>query len=185
MGGLEMLIPAAAAIFLVAFAFLIFRLFFSLEKNSKVIVRTEKRTPFALESMTDTDAVLYCSVPFENLGGQYGTLVDCVVRPQLPFEQYDGIDARGKAEVEGKPREDDYFEATLVDSHNSLNILIKVRLTARKGMDIKTALSRMVDLPLDFIYTELSRNPWQLKKFRVVLTAEEIASLTGVTLIDA
>ena len=179
-----MLIPAAAAIFLVAFAFLIFRLFFSLEKNSKVIVRTEKRTPFALESMTDTDAVLYCSVPFENLGGQYGTLVDCVVRPQLPFEQYDGIDARGKAEVEGKPREDDYFEATLVDSHNSLNILIKVRLTARKGMDIKTALSRMVDLPLDFIYTELSRNPWQLKKFRVVLTAEEIASLTGVTLID-
>ena len=180
-----MLIPAAAAIFLVAFAFLIFRLFFSLEKNSKVIVRTEKRTPFALESMTDNDAVLYCSVPFENLGGQYGTLVDCVVRPQLPFEQYDGIDARGKAEVEGKPREDDYFEATLVDSHNSLNILIKVRLTARKGMDIKTALSRMVDLPLDFIYTELSRNPWQLKKFRVVLTAEEIASLTGVTLIDA
>ena len=179
-----MLIPAAAAIFLVAFAFLIFRLFFSLEKNSKVIVRTEKRTPFALESMTDTDAVLYCSVPFENLGGQYGTLVDCVVRPQLPFEQYDGIDARGKAEVEGKPREDDYFEATLVDSHNTLNLLIKVRLTARKGMDIKTALSRMVDLPLDFIYTELSRNPWQLKKFRVVLTAEEIASLTGVTLID-
>ncbi len=179
-----MLIASAAAIVILVVAFVIFRLFFSLEKNSKVLVRTEKRSPFALESMTDTDAVLYCSVPFENLGGQYGTLVDCVVRPQLPFEQYDGIDARGKAEVEGKPREDDYFEATLVDSHNSLNILVKVRLTARKGMDIKTALSRMVDLPLDFIYTELSRNPWQLKKFRIVLTAEEIASLTGVTLVD-
>ena len=179
-----MLIASAAAIGILLVAFVIFRLFFSLEKNSKVLVRTEKRSPFALESMTDTDAVLYCSVPFENLGGQYGTLVDCVVRPQLPFEQYDGIDARGKAEVEGKPREDDYFEATLVDSHNSLNILVKVRLTARKGMDIKTALSRMVDLPLDFIYTELSRNPWQLKKFRIVLTAEEIASLTGVTLVD-
>ena len=25
---------------------------------------------------------------------------------------------------------------------------------------------------------------WQLKKFRVVLTAEEIAALTGVTLVD-
>ena len=179
-----MLIASAVAIGILLVAFVIFRLFFSLEKNSKVIVRTEKRSPFALESMTDTDAVLFCSVPFENLGGQYGTLVDCVVRPQLPFEQYDGIDARGKAEVEGKPREDDYFEATLVDSHNSLNILVKVRLTARKGMDVKTALSRMVDLPLDVIYTELSRNPWQLKKFRIVLTAEEIASLTGVTLVD-
>ena len=179
-----MLIASAAAIVILLVAFVIFRLFFSLEKNSKVIVRTEKRSPFTLESMTDTDAVLFCSVPFENLGGQYGTLVDCVVRPQLPFEQYDGIDARGKAEVEGKPREDDYFEATLVDSYNSLNILVKVRLTARKGMDIKTALSRMVDLPLDVIYTELSRNPWQLKKFRIVLTAEEIASLAGVTLVD-
>ena len=179
-----MLIAFAVAIVLVVVAFVVFRLFFSLEKNSRVIVRTEKRSPFALESMTDTDAVISCSVPFENLGGQYGTLVDCVVRPQLPFEQYDGIDARGKAEVEGKPREDDYFEATLVDAHNSLSILVKVRLTARKGMDIRTALSRMVDLPLDVIYTELSRNPWQLKKFRVVLTAEEIASLTGVTLVD-
>ena len=179
-----MLIASAVAIVLIVVAFVIFRLFFSLEKNSKVIVRLEKRSPFALESMTDTDAVIFCSVPFENLGGQYGTLVDCVVRPQLPFEQYDGIDARGKAEVEGKPREDDYFEATLVDAHNSLSLLIKVRLTARKGMDIRTALSRMVDLPLDVIYTELSRNPWQLKKFRIILTAEEIASLAGVTLID-
>ncbi|MCR5030707.1 MAG: hypothetical protein K5982_04455 [Selenomonadaceae bacterium] len=179
-----MLIASAVAIGLVVVAFVVFRLFFSLEKNSRVIVRLEKRSPFALESMTDTDAVLYCSVPFENLGGQYGTLVDCVVRPQLPFEQYDGIDARGKAEVDGKPREDDYFEAALVDAHSSLSILVKVRLTARKGMDIRTALSRMVDLPLDVIYTELSRNPWQLKKFRVILTAEEIASLAGVTLVD-
>ena len=120
-----MLIASAVAIGLVVVAFVVFRLFFSLEKNSRVIVRLEKRSPFALESMTDTDAVLYCSVPFENLGGQYVTLVDCVVRPQLPFEQYDGIDARGKAEVDGKPREDDYFEATLVDAHNSLRFLSK------------------------------------------------------------
>ena len=68
-----MLIASAVAIVLVVAAFVVFRLFFSLEKNSRVIVRTEKRSPFVLESMTDTDAVLYCSVPFENLGGQYGT----------------------------------------------------------------------------------------------------------------
>ena len=179
-----MLTASAVAIGLVVVAFVVFRLFFSLEKNSKVIVRLEKRSPFALASMTDTDAVLYCSVPFENLGGQYGTIMDCVVRPQLPFEQYDGIDARGKAELAGKPREDDYFEAVLVGAHKSLSVLAKVRLTARKGMDIRTALSHMVDLPLDVIYTELGRYPWQLKKFRIVLTAEEIAALTGVTLAD-
>lgn len=179
-----MLIASAVAIGILLVAFVVFRLFFSMEKNSKLVVRMEKRSPFILEEMTETSAVFSSSVPFENLGGQDATIVDCVVRPQLPFEQYDGIDARGKAEAEGKPREDDYFEATLVHGHNSLSVLMKVRLTARKGMDIRAALSRMVDLPLDVIYTELSRNPWQLKKFRVVLTAEEIASLAGVTLVD-
>ncbi|MBR1885767.1 MAG: hypothetical protein IJ812_05115 [Schwartzia sp.] len=179
-----MLTASVAAIVLVAAAFVIFRLFFSLEKNSRVVVRVEKRSPFALESMTEESAVFFTVVPFENRGGQYGTIMDCLVRPQLPFEQYDGIDARGKAEVVGRPREDDYFEAVLVEAHKSLSVSAKVRLTARKGMDIRTALSRMVDLPLDIIYTELGRNPWQLKKFRVVLTAEEIASLAGVTLVD-
>ena len=179
-----MLTASVAAIVLVAAAFVIFRLFFSLEKNSRVVVRVEKRSPFALESMTEESAVFFTVVPFEKRGGQYGTIMDCLVRPQLPFEQYDGIDARGKAEVVGRPREDDYFEAVLVEAHKSLSVSAKVRLTARKGMDIRTALSRMVDLPLDIIYTELGRNPWQLKKFRVVLTAEEIASLAGVTLVD-
>ncbi len=177
-----MLIAAAGAIVIIALAFVIYKLFFSLGKNSKVIVHSEEHSPFILECMNQESVVLYTRVGFENFGGQYGTLVDCVVRPQLPFEQYDGIDARGKAEVEGKPRDDDYFEAVLVEPYSVLTILVKVQLTARKGMDIRTALSQMVDLPLDVIYTELGRCPWKLKKFRIVLSAEEISALTGVEL---
>ena len=61
-------------------------------------------------------------------------------------------------------------------------IIMKVKLMARKGMNIREALSNMVDLPLDIIFTELGRFPWKLKKFRIVLSAEEIAKLAGVEL---
>ena len=56
------------------------------------------------------------------------------------------------------------------------------RLTARKGMDIRTALTHMVDLPMDIIYTQLGRRPWIMGKERIVLTSEEIARLAGVEL---
>ncbi|MBQ9377439.1 MAG: hypothetical protein IJU05_06545 [Schwartzia sp.] len=158
--------------------------FFKLEGDGSIVVRSEQRTPFEMEDETETSVVLSSRIVFANPGKQYATIMDCFVRPQLPFEQYDGIDARAKAEVEGQPREDDYFEATLVGKREELPLLIKVKLTARKGMDIRTALARMVDLPLDIVFTELGRHPWKLKKLRIVLTAEEMAKATGVTLVE-
>lgn len=173
---------AAVAIIIAILACVIYRLFFSLEKNSKLVVHGNDHAPFVLEQLTTESAEFSARVGFENLGGQYATIMDCIVRPQLPFEQYDGVDVRGKAEVDGKPRDDDYFEAVLVNPHSTLSIIMKVKLTARKGMKITKALSYMVDLPLDIIYTELGRFPWKLKKFRIVLSAEEIAQLAGVEL---
>ncbi len=155
-----MILMAASALIIAVLACVIYKLFFSLEKNSKLIVHGKDHEPFVLERL----------------------IVDCIVRPQLPFEQYDGVDVRGKAEVDGRPRDDDYFEAVLVDPHSTLPILMKVKLMARKDMNIQEALSHMVDLPLDIIYTELGRFPWKLKKFRIVLSAEEIAKLAGVKL---
>ena len=177
-----MILMAASALIIAVVACVIYKLFFSLEKNSKLIVHGKDHEPFVLERLTDKSAEFSARVGFENLGGQYATIVDCIVRPQLPFEQYDGVDVRGKAEVDGRPRDDDYFEAVLVDPHSTLPILMKVKLMARKDTNIKEALSHMVDLPLDIIFTELGRFPWKLKKFRIVLSAEEIAKLAGVKL---
>ena len=161
-----MILMAASALIIAVVACVIYKLFFSLEKNSKLIVHGKDHEPFVLERLTDKSAEFSARVGFENLGGQYATIVDCIVRPQLPFEQYDGVDVRGKAEVDGRPRDDDYFEAVLVDPHSTLPILMKVKLMARK----------------DMIFTELGRFPWKLKKFRIVLSAEEIAKLAGVKL---
>ncbi|MGP1367392.1 MAG: hypothetical protein ACTTKW_08750 [Schwartzia sp. (in: firmicutes)] len=152
--------------------------------NTNLAARVEKRTLFSVTEEAADRVTLAATFPFENSGAQCATVVDCVARPQLPYEQYDGIEVWGKIERADTPREDDYFEATLVDSQEVVPVRIVVRLTARHGMDIRTALTHMVDLPIDIIYTQLGRRPWVLRKVRTVLTAEEIAAAVGVELTD-
>ena len=152
--------------------------------NTNLVARVEKRTLFSVTEEAADRVTLAATFPFENSGTQCATIVDCVARPQLPYEQYDGVEVWGKIERADTPREDDYFEATLVDSQEVVPVRIVVRLTARHGMDIKEALAQMVDLPIDIIYTQLGRRPWALHKVRTVLTAEEIAEAAGITLAD-
>ena len=90
---------------------------------------------------------------------------------------------RGKAEREGVPREDDYFEALVIEHQQSVNLVAKVTLTARKNLSLEEAVSRMVDFPVEFIYREVGRTPMHWSIARVILTAEELAKLVGVKLI--
>ena len=172
----------AVVVCVVVLLAVIIKVFFSIEGDPEVVVDTKNRTKFTVTKRDDKSVTLTSKVEFKNIGKQCSTIVDCLVRPQLPFEQYDGIDARAKAEVDGVPREDDYFEAYLIEKHKSIFINVIVRLAARKGMDIDTALSHMVDLPLDIITTQLGRKPWWMSKDRMILTAEEISEATGVKL---
>ncbi|MBQ9364651.1 MAG: hypothetical protein IJT82_02640 [Schwartzia sp.] len=160
------------------------KIFFVHEGNPLVVVCTKERTKFSVIGRDETSVRLSSRIEFKNIGKQCATIVDCVARPQLPFEQYDGIDARAKAEVDGIPREDDYFEATLINKHKSLFINIIVTLSARKNMSIEDAVSRMVDLPIDIICTQLGRRPWWMSKDRIILTSEELSAATGVKLLQ-
>ena len=171
------------AVGVVLLAVLALKIFF-VWGNTNLVARVEKRTLFSVTEEAADRVTLAATFPFENSGTQCATVVDCVARPQLPYEQYDGVEVWGKMERADPPREDDYFEATLVDSQEVVPVRIVVRLTARHGMDIKAALARMVDLPIDILYTQLGRRPWVLRKVRTVLTAEEIAAAAGVTLTD-
>ena len=170
-------------------------IFIAIEGKEKVVVNVKDRTPFVVDNRTEQSITFSTKIEFVNEGKQCATIMDAIVRPQLPFEQYDGIDARGRAEREGAPREDDYFEAVLIERAGKANskngtkldriyINAKVTLTPRKGLSLEEALSHMVDLPLELIYMEVGRTPWRYSKVRVVLTAEEIAKLAGVTLVD-
>ena len=93
------------------------------------------------------------------------------------------MDVRGKAERQGVPREDDYFEALVIEHQQSAHLVAKVTLTARKGMSLEEAVAHMVDFPIEFIYREVGRNPMRWSIARVILSAEELAKLVGVGLI--
>lgn len=159
-----------------------------LKAAGKEDIRVDDREPLTVESCEGNRLVLSKKLRFYNEGKQCATIMDAICRSQLPYEQYDGVAVRGKAEREGEPREDDYFEAVLIqkkgDAHgeDTLNLFAKVELTPRKGMDLKTALSHMVDLPLDFIWMETGRTPWHYRKIRLVIPAGELARLADVQL---
>ena len=151
--------------------------------QEKVVPKLQTRTPFKIVSRDEKSVTLSTMIEFRNDGTQSAMLVDAICHPLLPFEQYDGISVRGKVEREGKPREDDYFEALVIEHQESVNLIETITLTARKGMTLEEAVSRMVDFPIELVYREVGRTPMHWSIARVVLTAEELAKLTGVTLV--
>jgi len=154
--------------------------------KENVVVKTD--APFVKEQMDEQSIVLSKELTFLNEGGSCATIMDAIVRPLLPYEQYDGIEARGKAEREGEPREDDYFEAVLIQKKGDakgedvLHIFAKLKFLPRKGMTLEEALSHMVDIAVDVIWQETGRMPYHYEKVQLKLSAEEIAQLAGVTL---
>lgn len=149
-----------------------------------VVPKLESRTPFKIISRDKKSVTLSTTIEFRNEGKQSAMIADAICKPQLPFEQYDGMDVRGKAEREGKPREDDYFEALVLEHQQSVNLVAIVTLTARKNKTLEEAVSHMVDFPIEFLYREVGRNPMHWSIARIFLTAEELASLVGVKLIE-
>ena len=160
------------------------KLFFIREGNAKVEVRVDQRTPFKMEELTKDSVTFSTKIEFANAGTQCATIMDCFVRVQLPYEQFDGVKVEGKAEWEQAPREDDYFESVLIQKKKSIYVLAKVKLIARKNGDIKETLTHMVDLPMDIIYLELGRRPWRLLKEHILLPNEEIAKIVGIELAE-
>ena len=151
-------------------------------RQEKVVPKLESRTPFKVESRDGKSITLSTTIEFRNEGTQSAMIVDAICHPLLPFEQYDGFNVRGKAEREGVPREDDYFEALVIEHQQSAKLVAKVTLTARKNLSLEEAARHMVDFPVEFLYREVGRNPMRWTIARVILTAEEFAKLVGVEL---
>lgn len=146
-------------------------------REEKVVPKLESRTPFKVEARDAKSVTLSTTIEFANEGTQSAMIVDAICHPLLPFEQYDGMDVRGKVERQGVPREDDYFEALVIEHKQSAHIVAKVTLTARKGLSLKEAARDMVDFPIEVLYREVGRNPMRWSIARVILTADELKEL--------
>lgn len=170
---------------LIVLAAVFVQLYLAVVGKEKVTVHTG--AAWELAHKDENKLVLRKKLVFANEGKQCATIMDAMVRSQLPYEQYDGIEVRGKAELEGAPREDDYFEAVLIqkkgEAPDRLDIWAEVSLAPRRGLSLTEALSHMVDMAVDFIWQETGRTPCHYEKVRLEISAEEIAKMAGVTLV--
>ena len=151
--------------------------------REKVVPKLDSRSPFKVVARDDKSVTVATTIEFRNEGTQSAMIVDAICHPLLPFEQYDGMNVHGRAEREGVPREDDYFEALVIEHQESANLVAKITLTARKNLSLEEAVSHMVDFPVEFIYREVGRTPMHWSIARIILPAEELAKLVGVELI--
>ena len=171
------LVAACAIVILALAAFLNGR-------EEKLVPKLESRTPFEIVSRDAKSVTLSTTIEFRNEGTQSAMIVDAICHPLLPFEQYDGMNVRGKAEREGVPREDNYFEALVVEHQQSVKLVAKVTLTARKNLSLEDAAAHMVDFPIEFLYRQVGRHEMRWSMARVFLPAEELAKLLGVHLVQ-
>ena len=79
-----------------------------------VNMKADEHTPFTVDEITQDSISFSTTINVANEGKQCATIMDCYVRPLLPFEQFDGVKVEAKAELKGVPREDDYFESVLI-----------------------------------------------------------------------
>ena len=152
-------------------------------------IRVDASAPVVLEAKDSESISLSKELKFWNEGKQCATIMDAICRSQLPYEQYDGLETKGHAELVGVPREDDYFEAYIIqakgykDGLDKAAIRAQVRLTARKGMTLKEAVAHMPDFNFQLIWLETGRMPCHYRQVRIEVPAAEVANLLGVELV--
>ncbi len=171
---------------LIAVVFIVYvgvKLLFAYLGTEVIVPKTEEMTPFSVVERTPERLVIGATIPFANEGKQCGTIMDAILRVQLPYEQYDGALVRGKVEINGVPREDDYFEAVLIEKKQRINLSLKLSIEGRNGHTLDDAIAHIVDFRMDLIYLETGRTPAHYSKVLLKMTAAEIAALAGVALV--
>jgi len=147
-----------------------------------IVPKVGEMTKFSLVEHTAEHLVIGATIPFANEGKQCGTIMDAFLRVPLPYEQYDGALVRGKVELAGAPREDDYFEAVLIQKHSRIHLILKVSIEGRRGNSLEEAIAHLPDLRLDLIYQETGRIPAHYSKVMLKVAAQEIADLAGIAI---
>jgi hypothetical protein len=154
--------------------FLALALYIWKQGDADFVFDTDKRSQLVLEQETADQMVFSFSVPFRNRGSQQGTLMDVFVRPWMPQEQFSAAELTTQVTVASCPRNDGYWEATLFPNEKLESDVAVIKLKFRtSGGDIRQAMDKIVDLPLNVIYQVVARAEWYLSKTMLELPVEE------------
>ncbi len=132
-----------------------------------------KKSPFRVVFIDMKRVVLTCTVPVKNVGRQNGTIMDAFVRAYLPEEQYNKASVQAILYDTNRPREDNYWEALIVEPGKTVEFTLKLTLVSKSG-NILRDLEEFPDMALDVIYQIVGRSDWIYEKGRIHLTAEEL-----------
>lgn len=73
------------------------------EGDAELVLDKDKEQEFSRVSRDGDSVIIRRRLTFKNIGKQEAVVSDCIARTQLPYEQYDGIEARGRVERVGAP----------------------------------------------------------------------------------
>ena len=162
---------------LVVLAVIVVGVYIKAQGDAEMLVEVGKRTT-AVKVAEDGERLDFeVEVPYRNAGKQEGTIIDAYMRIYLPQEQYADVLLRGKVNLKGVKREDDYFEAVLVPEGTGKTLLLRFEAYAKNGKTIAEAINGMPDVDIALYADCRGRGALFTVKEFLTLSAEEMRAL--------
>lgn len=166
-----------AVLAVIVLAFVVVGVFIMMRGDAEMNFYSKKRTD-AVKVSQDGDRLDFnVEIPYDNTGKQEGTIIDTYMRIYLPQEQYEDVLLRGKVNLKGVMREDDYFEALLVPEGTGNTLVLRFEAYARNGKSIEEALKNIPDIDVALFVDCRGRRELYTKKEIFTLTAAELRAL--------
>jgi len=156
---------------------LVVGVYISVQGDAKMRLLAPQRTKAVLDKVHADRIDFFLELPFDNVGRQEGTILDAYMRIYLPQEQYSDVLLRGKVNLEGVLREDDYFEALLVPAGTGKKFVLRFEAYAKNGRSIEEAMTHIPDVDVALFADCRGRRELYTVKEIFTLTAEEMREL--------
>lgn len=160
-------------IFLVCLGFVVYWTIAFIKGDCHLKVLKTKMSPLQVEKMEMGSVTLSYTLPIINVGKQIGTIMDAFVRTYLPYEQYDGATVSATLTAADEPRDDNYWQAFIMQIRKPKVFLIRIKLDGKSG-NILRDLEDFPDMAMDVIYQVVARSDYYYDKTRIVLTSEDL-----------
>lgn len=162
---------------LVVLAVIVVGVYIKAQGDAEMLVEVGKRTTAVKVSQDGERLDFEIEVPYRNAGKQEGTIIDAYMRIYLPQEQYADVLLRGKVNLKGVKRDDDYFEAVLVPEGTGKTLLLRFEAYAKNGKTIAEAINGMPDVDIALYADCRGRGALFTVKEFLTLSAEEMRAL--------
>ncbi len=159
---------------LIILAVAVVALYIFMKGDAKMLFKMKERTQAVKVSADEKRLDFEVEVPYVNIGKQGATILDAYMRIYLPQEQYDDVLLRGKVNLKGALRNDDYFEAVLVPRGTGKTMVLRFEAYAKNGKTIAEAMANIPDIDVALFADCRGRGELYTAKNFFTLTAKEM-----------